>query len=109
MPYQNNLDGLGSLHPPYDVKVPGLDCVTVETIWSQKGNSYVQIVDLANVDDSMSLLPPGVSEDPASPHFKDQLDLWVDGQLHPAPLMRQAVEKYRESSLTLDVPDGLSG
>jgi acyl-homoserine lactone acylase PvdQ len=75
----------------------------VQTIWSQVGEMYVQVVDLADVDRSLSLLPPGISEVPESAHFKDQVGLWVDGGLHPAPLGREAVLKLKKSSKRLDL------
>ena len=104
MPYQNNLEGLESLAPEFDIVSPLLTAPVVQTIWSQTGNSYTQIVDLSDVDASKSVLPPGVSEDPASPHFADQVDLWVAGDVHPAPLSREAVEKVKVSETTLDTP-----
>ncbi len=106
MPYQQN----GPLQfPPIDSRLdlisPALACGQVGTIWSQAGNSYTQIVDLADVDNSRSVLPPGISEDPASPHHVDQMDLWVRGTTHPAPLSRQRVLEIAESTLTLPVED----
>jgi penicillin amidase len=103
MPYQNNLEGFGSLAPDFDLVSPPLTAPVVQTIWSQTGNSYTQIVDLSDVDASMSVLPPGISEDPASPHFADQIALWVAGDVHPAPLSREAVEKVKVSETTLDI------
>jgi len=32
------------------------------------------------------ILPGGQSEDPDSPHFTDQLDRYLDGELVPLPL-----------------------
>jgi penicillin amidase len=99
--YQNNLENFGSLNPAVDLPIPPLSCVMVETIWSQLGNSYTQLVDLSDVDASLSILPPGISEDPANPHCKDQLELWSRGEAHPAPLSRRAVERIRESGVDL--------
>jgi penicillin amidase len=104
MPYQNNLEGFGSLDTEYDLISPPLSAPITQTIWSQRGNSYTQIVNLAEIDSSRSLLPPGVSEDPESPNFSDQVDLWVAGGVHPAPLNREAVEAVKSSEMTLAVP-----
>lgn len=97
MPYQNNLGQWGSIAPQFDIVSPPLACPVTQTIWSQAGETFVQIVDLADVDRSLSLLPPGVSEDPASPHAQDQVPLWVAGKMHPAPLTRRAVLSVSES------------
>jgi uncharacterized protein (TIGR03437 family) len=106
MPYQKN----GPLQFPVidsrlDLTSQALACGQVGTIWSQLGNSYTQIVDLADVDNSRTVLPPGNSEDAASPHHTDQMDLWVRGTTHPAPLARQKVQEIAESTLTLAVED----
>ena len=95
--YQDNLEGFGSLRPEADLAVPPLQCVLVPTIWSQLGNSYTQVVDLADVDRSLSMLPPGISEDPSSPHSRDQVGLWQRGEAHPAPITRAAVERVARS------------
>jgi penicillin amidase len=104
LPYQTNLEGFGSLDPEKDFVSPPLTCVMVDTIWSQRGNSYSHVVDLSDVDNSLSLLPPGVSEDPASPHFKDQANLWAAGEMHPAPLTRERVMAHKESAVVLTLP-----
>ncbi len=106
MPYQRN----GPLQFPaidsrLDLTSPALACGQVGTIWSQPGNSFTQIVDLGDVDNSRTILPPGISEDPASPHRTDQMDLWVKGTTHPAPLSRQRVMEIAASTLTLAVED----
>jgi hypothetical protein len=82
---------------------PPLTCGQIGTIWSQKGNSYTQIVDLADIDNSRSVLPPGISEDPKSPFHWDQVPLWVKGTTHAAPLSRKRVEALAVSSRTLAV------
>ena len=72
--------------------------IAPQTVWSPPGETYVHIVDFADVDNSLALLPPGNSENPDSPHFNDQIDIWEKGELRPAPISREAVEKIRESS-----------
>jgi len=97
MPWQNNLENFGTLNRNWDIVSPPLTCGVVATIWSQLGNSYSQIVDLANIDSSQSILPPGNCEVPAIPHFMDMVPLWVEGGMHPAPLSLEAVERTEES------------
>ncbi|MCX6134870.1 MAG: penicillin acylase family protein [Ignavibacteriales bacterium] len=97
MPYQGNLEGLGSLWPAYDLTSPPLTCGVVETIWSQLGNSYSQLVNFAQIDSSFSFIPPGNSEVPASRHFNDQIGLWVAGSMHAAPLTLAAVLPLKET------------
>ena len=97
MPYQNNLGQFGSLASQFDVVSPPLTCPVPQTIWSQGGETFVQIVDLSDIDNSLSLLPPGVSEDPSSPHAQDQVSIWVEGKMHPAPITRAGVMAVKES------------
>ncbi|MFC2130677.1 penicillin acylase family protein [Bacteroidota bacterium] len=101
MLYQNNLEGYGSLARDYDINSPPLHCDVVATIWSQKGNSYSQIVNYADVDSSFSILPPGNSEVPDNKHFDDMIDLWVEGGMHIAPLSLEEVEKIEEMEKVL--------
>jgi len=97
MVYQTNLEGFPSILPDANRIMPSLTTTSANTIWSQLGNSYTQVVDLSNIDNSRAFLPPGISEDPRSPHFFDQVELWVAGETRPAPLSREEVMKYAES------------
>ena len=106
MAYQDVAEGygaerFGSLAPEYDLDSPPLCCPLTQSIWAQEGGSYSQIVDLGDLDRSLSMLPPGISENPASPHYKDQMELWARGEFHPAPLSRTAVEAIKRSSKRL--------
>lgn len=107
MPWQNNLENFGTLKRDFDLVSPPLTCGVVATIWSQLGNSYSQIVDLAHIDSSLSILPPGNSEVPSSGHFQDMVPLWVDGGMHPAPLSLTAVESTEAGRYFISV--GTSG
>ena len=102
MKYQDNSDGFGSLAPEYDLDSPPLKAKYLNLLCSQGGATYVQIVDLADLDRSLSLMPPGISEDPRNPHFKDQMGYWVDMRLHSAPLSREAIEALKESSKVIE-------
>jgi penicillin amidase len=91
IPYQRTLPlNLPVVDPSLDVVSPPLSCLDTGTIWSQPGNIYSQIVDLADVDNSRSMIAPGNAEDSA---FRtNQVDLWAGGTMHPAPLSRAKVE-----------------
>ena len=105
MPYQQNGPlQLPALDPVLDLVSPTLSCTQVSTIWSQPGNSYTQIVDLADIDNSRTILPPGISEDPDSPFHTNQAQLWVEGRTHPAPLSRPRIEENAVSRTVLRVP-----
>jgi penicillin amidase len=105
MPYQANGPlGIGSLDRSLDLTSPPIIAPSGATIWSQPGNSYSQIVDLADPDNSRTLLPPGISEDPESPHRTDQIGLWIKGSTHPAPLSRHRVEEISVSRIELRIP-----
>ncbi|MBA3552519.1 MAG: penicillin acylase family protein [Actinobacteria bacterium] len=66
--------------------------------------SWRQIVDLADLDRSVGTNTVGQSGNPASPHFKDQFELWSTGRLHPLPFTRGAVMEAAESVVRL-LPD----
>ncbi|MCF7973965.1 MAG: penicillin acylase family protein [Phycisphaerae bacterium] len=92
MPYLGSLDGFPGLDPNQDVTVPMLQTYDGSTILSQRAQAYTQFVPLHRVDAALSILPPGTSEDPASPfRFSTYAD-WARGKLHPAPLSRLASE-----------------
>jgi len=102
LPYMSTLDGFESLDPEKDLTFPALRCTDGGTILSQVAQSYTQFVRLDNADKSMSILPIGQSEHPDSPYRLSNYDLWGQGQLHPAPLARRAVDKLVESSMVLE-------
>ncbi|MHC4606312.1 MAG: penicillin acylase family protein [Planctomycetota bacterium] len=104
MPYMENGPlKFPKLWPDLQRVSPPLACGQVSTIWSQKGNSYTQIVDLSDVDNSRSLLPPGISEYPQSPFFCNMTDAWAAGAQHPAPLSREAVMVFEASTTPVQV------
>ena len=66
------------------------------------GPSTRQITDLGDLDASLAVLPGGQSGSPASPHYDDQLRLWLRGEHHPLPLSREAVERITARRLVLE-------
>jgi penicillin amidase len=97
LPYMSTLDGFGLSDEEKDVTIPALRCIDGGTILSQQAQSYTQYVRLDDVDQSMSILPIGQSEQPDSPYRLSNYDLWSQGKLHPAPLSRKAVDKITAS------------
>ena len=104
IPYQRTFPhDLPVVDPALDIVSPPLTCLDTGTIWSQPGNLYTQIVDLADVDNSRSMIAPGNSEDAAGPFRTNGIDLWVRGATHPAPLTRDRVEAMAVSRVKLTV------
>jgi penicillin amidase len=93
IPYGVNLENFPSLEAGLDFVSGVLSDPEGGTIFSQKGNSYTQWVDLSGPDRSLALLPVGITENPASPYYRIEQVLWEKGELRPAPLSRGAVEK----------------
>lgn len=63
--------------------------------------SYRQIIDLADFDNSRSIMTSGTSGNPASPHYTDQTEKWVKGEYHPMLFSRKAIEAAAEGTLKL--------
>lgn len=63
--------------------------------------SMRMIVDMANFDDSLAVLPTGQSGHPTSPHYDDMFVLWQTGRYHPLWWSREAVETAVVNQLTL--------
>ena len=47
------------------------------------GASWRMVVDLANPAHSFGVYPGGESEDPANPHYDDQVTAWAEGKYLP--------------------------
>lgn len=91
IPYQRTIPhNLPVVDASLDFVSPPLTCLDQGTIWSQPGNLYSQIVDLADVDRSRSMMAPGNAED--GPFRTNQVETWVRGTTHPAPLTRSNLE-----------------
>ena len=68
------------------------------------GASFRIIVDVGNWDDSRVINAPGQSGDPASPHYRDLVPLWLEGGYVPLVYSRAAVD--RETVLRLRLEPG---
>jgi penicillin amidase len=65
------------------------------------GASYREILDVIDWDRSVMTNVPGESGNPGDPHYGDLIDGWADGQYHPMPFSRKAVEAAAEMRLML--------
>jgi penicillin amidase len=50
------------------------------------GPGYRQIVDLGDPEASRWIIAGGVSGDPRSPHYADQIEFWLRGEYRPMRL-----------------------
>jgi penicillin G amidase len=96
-----SLDGFPTLDEDLDMSLPALRCVDGATVFSQGAQAYVQWVPLAAVDTARSLLPPGSSEWPDDPMRTVNVKSWANGELHPAPISREVVQRFAKQSKTL--------
>ncbi|NIS82632.1 MAG: penicillin acylase family protein [Anaerolineales bacterium] len=67
--------------------------------------SFRMIVDLSDLNSSLSIHTTGQSGHPFHPHYDDMIDLWRDIEYHPMLWARQDVVAAAEAHLTL-TPDG---
>ncbi|MEW6061306.1 MAG: penicillin acylase family protein [Bacteroidota bacterium] len=65
------------------------------------GPSMRKIVDFANINDALSVLPSGQSGQPLHPHYADQTPLWNNGEYHLLPIDRSVVEQQSKNILYL--------
>ncbi len=86
----------------------GGNAMTVAKAQSPGGSNHVnhgpsmrQITDFADINQALVVLPGGESGIPASPHYADDLALWLSGQYHALPLDRAAVEGQLAGRLVL--------
>jgi penicillin amidase len=63
--------------------------------------SWRAVWDLGDPDRSVTVLPAGVSGNPASPHWNDQTALWAAGETKPAPVTWPALRAAAVSALRL--------
>ncbi|UCE12791.1 MAG: penicillin acylase family protein [Candidatus Heimdallarchaeota archaeon] len=64
------------------------------------GPSERMVVDFGNISNSWSVIPAGVSGNPANPHYADQaLDLWMNGEYHLMLIQYDTVESFAKEDL----------
>ncbi|MEW5826726.1 MAG: penicillin acylase family protein [Candidatus Bipolaricaulota bacterium] len=102
IPYGVTLEGFPPLDRSLGIASAPLIDPEGSTLWAQGGNSYSQWVNLADVDASLALLPPGIPEHPGSVYYLAEKAEWESGTLRAAPLDRAAVEAISTSVVTLE-------
>ncbi|OGO33767.1 MAG: hypothetical protein A2W35_12465 [Chloroflexi bacterium RBG_16_57_11] len=65
------------------------------------GPPYRMIVDLGDLRNSMSMLVPGQSGNPASPYYDNQIEAWYKARYHPMLYFWQDVEKNTRHKIKL--------
>ena len=100
--------GLAELFTAADVELGGDEATVAQAAVDAHAGfaaavvpSWRQVIDLADVDRSVGVLPTGQSGNPASPHWADQAALWAAGRQHPLPVSRPAVEAAARTSLRM--------
>jgi penicillin amidase len=68
---------------------------------SAVGPSMRQIFNLADINDTRSVLPPGQSGQVFSSHYKDQVALWLHGAYKMRPMQQSIIESTYRDILTL--------
>ncbi len=66
------------------------------------GASYREVLDVSDWDRSVMTNVPGESGIPGNRHYGDLIQGWAEGQYHPMPYSRKAVEAAAEERLFLE-------
>ncbi|GMN05030.1 penicillin acylase family protein [Croceitalea sp. MTPC5] len=69
------------------------------------GPSTRRIVDFSDIENSMSILPTGQSGNPLSPYYKDQAELYINGEFRKMMMNKEEIIKKSASILNF-VPKG---
>ncbi|GLU44632.1 penicillin acylase family protein [Allomuricauda sp. NBRC 101325] len=64
------------------------------------GPSTRRIIDFSDVENSISILPTGQSGNPLSKHYKDQAQMYANGEFRKMMLNKKEIEETAESILT---------
>jgi penicillin G amidase len=94
-----SIPGLESLFVAADVEMGGDEQTVMQGGFDGRHGypaavipSWRVVFDLADLDRSVGVLPSGISGNPASAHWNDQTELWIQGRYHPLPFSAGAVE-----------------
>ncbi len=68
------------------------------------GPSYRYIIDMGDINGCRAVMPPGQSGHVASPHYNDQVYMWLHGHYRPQLFSEQQVERGTINKLEL-IPD----
>lgn len=93
---------------PYEVAGSAETVLAFGARWERDGKQTVRygpsmrwVVDWSDPDQAWAILPGGQSGHPADPHYDDQIRLYLDGKLKPAPWSEAAIEAATRSRLEL--------
>jgi penicillin amidase len=104
----SRIPAIAAAFPPIEGEGSGGDSYTVMARWLRGapawqvsgGASYLQVIDVGAWDNSLMLNFPGQSNDPRSPHYRDQYAHWISGEMQPMLFSRAAVDA-RATSRTI--------
>ncbi|ONF96206.1 penicillin acylase family protein [Sphingomonas jeddahensis] len=110
----SSIPAIAAAFPPIEGEGSGGDSYTVNARWlgngpswrTGGGASYLQVIDVGDWDRSVMLNLPGQSNEPSSPHYRDQYAPWINGDMLPMTFSRAAVDAAALSRVTL-TPKGL--
>ena len=108
----SRIPAIAAAFPPIEGGGSGGDSYTVMARWLGDGPgwrvgggaSYLQVIDVGAWDNSVFLNLPGQSNDPRSPHYRDQYTPWIAGQTLPLLFSRTAVDGKAARRATLMPP-----
>ncbi|MGK6354521.1 penicillin acylase family protein [Sphingomonas sp. DT-207] len=103
------IPAIAAAFPPIEGGGSGGDGYTVMARWLGSGPgwgvgggaSYLQVIDVGGWDNSLMLNLPGQSNDPRSPHYRDQYRPWIEGKMLPMLFSRPAVDTNAAARTTL--------
>lgn len=104
------IPAIAAAFPPIEGGGSGGDSFTVMARWVGSapgwrvggGASYLQVIDVGDWDRSVMLNLPGQSNDPRSPHHRDQYAPWIAGRMLPMPFSRAAVDAVAVDTTRLE-------
>jgi penicillin amidase len=83
---------IGPLRRPGDGYSPNVASYSLLRPFAVRSHaSHRQIVDLGDIDASLSIIPTGQSGQPLSGHWRDQTELWARGDYKPMALARERI------------------
>lgn len=100
---------IAAAFPAIEGEGSGGDGYTVMARWLRNGPgwdvsggaSYLQVIDVGAWDNSLMLNLPGQSIDPRSPHYRDQYEPWIRGQMRPMLFSRAAVDAQATARMVM--------
>lgn len=66
---------------------------------TNSGPSTRRVIDFSDIENSISILPTGQSGNPFSKHYKDQAQMFVDGEFRKMMMNKEEIQKSSESVL----------